>query len=101
MIAITERVSIAGTIAFVASGKRGIENLRKPYAPILMRIAARITLPAVGASVCASGSQVWTGNIGTFTAKAEKNAQNSQNCILYGYVFVVNSRISKVLPAKK
>ena len=66
-----------------------------------MRIAARITLPAVGASVCASGSHVWTGNMGTFTAKAEKKAQKSQNCILYGYVFAVNSRMSKVLPEKK
>ena len=33
---------------------------------------------AVGASTCASGSQVWNGNIGTFTANARKNAPNSQ-----------------------
>ena len=43
-------------------------------------IAARITEPAVGASTCASGSQVCTGNIGTFTANAIRNAKNSQAC---------------------
>ena len=31
----------------------------------------------MGASVCASGSQVWNGNIGTLMAKAKKNPQNS------------------------
>ena len=40
--------------------------------------AARITEAAVGASTCASGSQVWNGNIGTLTAKAiEKAAKTS------------------------
>ena len=31
-----------------------------------------MTETAVGASVCASGSHVWNGNIGSFTAKAMK-----------------------------
>ena len=43
-------------------------------------IAARITEPAVGASVWASGSQVWNGNIGTLMAKARKNARNAPIC---------------------
>ena len=38
---------------------------------------ARITDPAVGASVCASGSHVWNGNIGTLIANARKNAMNA------------------------
>src|SRR5690349_834823 len=38
---------------------------------------ARITDPAVGASVCASGSQVWNGNIGTLIANARKKARNA------------------------
>ena len=42
--------------------------------------AARITEPAVGASVCASGSQVWNGNIGTLTAKPRKNARKIHHC---------------------
>ena len=42
-------------------------------------IAARTTEPAVGASTCASGSQVWNGNIGTFTANARKKAPKSQS----------------------
>ena len=34
--------------------------------------------PAVGASTCASGSQVWNGNIGTLTAKAAAKARKTQ-----------------------
>jgi hypothetical protein len=40
-----------------------------------------MTEPAVGASVCASGSQVWNGNMGTLMANAKKNAQNSSTCV--------------------
>ena len=43
-------------------------------------IAASTTEPPVGASTCASGSQVWTGHIGTLTAKATKKAKNSSVC---------------------
>ena len=57
-----------------APGKNGSAKRRKPYVPILSMIPARITEPAVGASTCASGSHVWKGNIGTFTAKARKKA---------------------------
>ena len=39
-----------------------------------------MTEPAVGASTCASGSQVWTGHIGTFTAKDAKKASHSHFC---------------------
>ena len=39
-----------------------------PYVPSFRRMAARITEPTVGAWVCASGSQVWKGNIGTLMA---------------------------------
>jgi hypothetical protein len=45
---------------------------------------ARITEPAVGASTCASGNQVWTGHIGILTAKDAKKAENSQVCIATG-----------------
>jgi hypothetical protein len=37
-----------------------------------------MTEPAVGAWVWASGSQVCSGNSGTFTAKAMAKAKNSQ-----------------------
>jgi hypothetical protein len=39
---------------------------------------ARNTLPAVGASVCAAGNQVWNGNMGTLIAKAMAKARNTQ-----------------------
>src|SRR6267154_6882471 len=63
-------------------GKNGSENRMNPYVPIFNRTPARITEPAVGASVCASGSQVWNGNIGTLIANAKKNAQNRSTCVL-------------------
>src|SRR6516165_3067742 len=58
-------------------GKKGNEKRIKPYVPIFSRTPARITEPAVGASTCASGSQVWNGNIGTLIAKPRKNAKNT------------------------
>src|SRR6267154_4485468 len=64
------------------AGKNGSEKRTKPYVPIFNRTPARITEPAVGASVCASGSQVWNGNIGTLIANAKKNAQNRSTCVL-------------------
>ncbi len=63
-----------------ASGNIGSEKRTKPYVPIFSRTAARMTEPAVGASVCASGSQVWNGNIGTLIAKPKKKAKKSQIC---------------------
>ena len=40
---------------------------------------ASITLAAVGASVCASGSHVCSGHVGSLTAKATKKSQNSHD----------------------
>src|SRR5262245_65322388 len=80
MIPITARWIIKGASSCAASGKRGIANRTKPYVPILRSTPARITLPAVGASTWASGSQVWNGNIGTLIAKASANARKSRLC---------------------
>ena len=60
---------ITGAHFTAACGRIGSAMRTKPYVPSFSRIAARITEPAVGACVCASGSHVWNGNIGTFTAK--------------------------------
>jgi len=60
-----------------ASGKRGMAYRKKPKVPILRSTPARMTDPAVGASVWASGSQVCSGNMGTFTAKASAKAPKS------------------------
>src|SRR5581483_10978944 len=59
-------------------GKNGSENRMNPYVPIFSRTPASNTEPAVGASTWASGSQVWNGNNGTFTANATKNPKKSQ-----------------------
>ena len=45
--------------------------------PIFRRTPARITDPAVGACTCASGSQVWKGNMGTLIAKPRKKARKT------------------------
>jgi hypothetical protein len=57
-----------------ASGNKQIEKRKKPNPPNFNRIPANKTEPAVGASQCASGSQIWNGTKGIFTAKDEKNA---------------------------
>src|SRR5438552_2022319 len=87
--------TIMGTKWRVASGRIGSENRMKPYVPIFSMTAASITEPAVGASVCASGSHVWNGNIGTFTAKPRKNARNTHHCRLYGTFICWNAVTSK------
>src|ERR1041385_1606152 len=75
---IDSTATIVTTVGFTeARGSSGREKRRKPYVPIFSRTLASTTDPAVGASVCASGSHVWNGNIGTFTAKPRKNAQNT------------------------
>src|SRR6187455_2097958 len=84
MIAIIASPIIIGAKYLVAFGRIGRLKRRNPYVPIFRRTAARITEPAVGASVCASGSQVWNGNIGTLIAKPRKNARNTHHCRLYG-----------------
>ena len=48
--------------------------------PIFSSTPARITLPGVGASAWASGSQVWNGHIGTLMAKASAKARNMRFC---------------------
>ena len=49
-----------------------------------------MTEPAVGACTCASGSQVWKGNIGTLMAKARAKAANPRICSV-GSVIVPRS----------
>ena len=59
---------------------------------------ARITEPAVGASTCASGSQVCTGHIGSLTAKEAKKASHSHHCMSWGNLWVISVGMS-VVPA--
>ncbi len=42
-----------------------------------------MTDPAVGASVWASGNQVWSGNRGTLTAKATTNDRKMRRCSVW------------------
>src|SRR5215472_14455865 len=91
-----ERIAIVFRMVgfFADSGSSGSEKRRNPYVPIFNRTLARITDPAVGASVCASGSQVWNGNIGTFTAKPTKKAQKTHHSTPLESEVFINSGIS-------
>src|ERR1700733_14404713 len=61
-------------------------------------MAARTTDPAVGASTCASGSQVWTGHIGNLTENEGKNQSHRQDCIWAGKG-ILSSTVMSVVPA--
>src|SRR5436190_22576784 len=76
----TDRMTIIGTNWREAPGRIGRLKRMNPYVPIFRRTAARITEPAVGASVWASGNQVGNGNIGTLMAKPRKNEMNTHHC---------------------
>ena len=55
----------------------------KPYVPSFSRTAARITEPCVGACVCASGSHVWNGKIGTLMPKPMNMPPNTTSCVVW------------------
>ena len=57
-----------------------LKNLKKPKKPNFKSITANKTDPTVGASTCASGNQIWNGNIGTLDANDKKKANQSQYC---------------------
>ena len=84
MMPITASVSSSGRAQCAASGNRYRPKRSRPYVPSFSITPARITEPAVGAWVWASGSQVWNGNIGTLTAKAMAKAKNSQRPVAVG-----------------
>src|SRR5207249_8817043 len=86
-----DRTAIIGTNECDAWGRIGRLKRRNPYVPIFSSTAARITEPAVGASVCASGSHVWNGNIGTLIAKPRKNARKTHHCRSNGTFSLWNS----------
>src|SRR5262249_20146885 len=74
-------VMAMGANVWAASGNSGIVNRNNPYAPVFNKSPARMTLPPVGASVWASGSHVWSGTTGSFTAKPTKNANISHQAV--------------------
>ena len=78
MMPMMASTTIQGAHWRAASGKSGRQNRIMPYVPIFSSTPASITDPAVGASTCASGSQVWKGNIGTLIANPIKKATKSQ-----------------------
>ena len=71
--------------------------------PSFSRTAARITEPTVGASVWASGSQVWNGNIGTLMAKPMNRPPKISTWVPWGSdaALWISVGMSKVLPALK
>src|SRR5215472_1413501 len=72
------RTAKAQRICSAATGKSGMAYRQNPKVPIFSSTPARMIDPATGASVCASGNQVCTGNIGTLIAKAIAKPRNIQ-----------------------
>ncbi len=79
----------------VASGNSGKPSLMNPYVPILSSTPARITEPGVGASTCASGSQVCSGTMGTLIAKDSEKAASSRPCAVIGRRTCIRSAKAK------
>jgi len=77
MMEMTPRITMTSAYRFAASGNTGSAMRMMPYAPSFSSTPARMTEPAVGAAVWASGSQVWNGKLGTLMAKAMKKAKNA------------------------
>src|ERR1043165_8709598 len=98
MIASTDSTKMKGVKVWLAAVNIGTEKRRKPYPPIFSRMPARITEPAVGASTCASGSQVCTGHIGSFTAKDARKANQRKACIEIGKCADLSSTSMSVVP---
>src|SRR3984885_9496171 len=98
MTATQDRPNTSGAKYCDASGNSGIEKRLKLYPPIFNSTPARMTEPAVGASTCASGNQVWTGHIGTLTENDAISAKNSQVCMWTGKCVSISTEIS-VVPA--
>ena len=71
--------------------------------PSFNSTAARITEPTVGASVWASGSQVWNGNMGTFTPNPRNMPPNTHTCddLAMPAAASGRSRMSKVLASAR
>ena len=78
----TASVRNSGEAQWAASGNRYSPKRSRPYVPSFSITPARITEPAVGAWVWASGSHVCNGKIGTLTANATAKAKNSQRPVL-------------------
>jgi hypothetical protein len=62
----------------VPYGNKNIPKRIKPYVPNFNKSAANSTEPIVGASTCASGSQICKGNVGILAANAKKKNNQSQ-----------------------
>ena len=80
MMPMMASTAIHGAQARAAPGNSGRQKCRIPNVPIFSMTEASITEPAMGASTCASGSQVCSGKSGTLMANATKNARKSSIC---------------------
>src|SRR3954465_2633139 len=76
MIPTTASRPIHGAHDCAALGSIGSAVRMKPEVPSFSMIAASSTDPTVGASVWASGNQVWNGHIGTLIANPRNNPRN-------------------------
>src|SRR5581483_7038488 len=103
MMPMTASPPIHGAHDLAASGRMGMAMRMKPYVLNFRRMAGRITEPTVGASVWASGSQVWNGNMGTLMAKPMNNPAKIQSWVAWAMAppWLMSVGMSKVCPPLK
>ncbi len=78
MIETSASAMITGEAQRLASGNSSRQNRIMPKVPILSRMPTISVEPPGVPCSAASGSQVWKGTIGAFSAKAMKKPRNSQ-----------------------
>ena len=72
---------ITGAAQREACGNSGTQSVSMPKVPTLSSTPTSSTATPTGASAAASGSQVCTGQIGAFTAKAKKKPRKSSRSV--------------------
>ena len=80
-MAATASTPSTGAAQRAPSGATPTATRIMPYVPILSSTPARITLPTVGAWVCASGSHECSGQSGLFTANASASSVNAASWV--------------------
>ena len=82
MTEMTASATTTGVAHWLASGKSWRQKRIIPNVPTLSSTpTSRVAVAGVD-SVAASGSQVWNGTIGAFTAKAKKKPTKSSRSVV-------------------
>ncbi len=88
---ITLSAITSGVKNLAASGNSSRQKRSMPYVPTLSSTPTSSTAAPAGAWAAASGSQVWNGQSGAFTANAMKKPRNSHFCVFGSLMTPISS----------